>query len=84
MDAPPEQAHPDSGTPDRGPPRSGEGASWRWWLNLQLGFAVTGGAVWLTGAILEQDFVAGVGCGLLVGALLLRLGRKAADGGRGG
>jgi len=50
----------------------------RWWLNLQITLALVGGAVWLVGAILEQDFVAGVGCGLLIGALILRLGRKAA------
>jgi hypothetical protein len=56
--------------------------SYRWWLNLQVGFGVAGGAIWLAGAILEQDFVAGLGCGLLVAALLLRLGRRAADTGR--
>jgi hypothetical protein len=60
----------------------GSSESFRWWLNLQVGFAVAGGAIWLTGAILGNDFVAGLGCGLLVAALLLRLGRRAADGGR--
>ena len=50
----------------------------RWWLNLQITLALVGGVVWLVGAILEQDFVSGVGCGLLIGALILRLGRKAA------
>ena len=50
----------------------------RWWLNLQIGLALVGGAVWLLGAILVQDFVSGVGCGLLMGALVLRFGRRAA------
>jgi hypothetical protein len=60
----------------------GSSGSFRWWLNLQIGFAVAGGATWLTGALLDNDFVAGLGCGLLVAALLLRLGRRAADTGR--
>lgn len=54
-------------------------ATVRWWLNLQIALALAGGAVWLVGSILEQDFVSGVGCGLLIGALILRLGRKAAQ-----
>ena len=61
----------------------GSSEAFRWWLNLQIGFAVAGGATWLTGAILDNDFVAGLGCGLLVAALLLRIGRGAADGRRG-
>ena len=60
----------------------GSSESFRWWLNLQVGFAVAGGAIWLAEAILEQDFVAGLGCGLLVAALLLRLGRSAAGAGQ--
>lgn len=51
-------------------------ASFRWWLRLQLGMALAGAVVWLVGAVLTEDFVAGVGCGLLIGALLLRLGRR--------
>jgi lipid-A-disaccharide synthase-like uncharacterized protein len=51
----------------------------RWWLNLQITLALVGGAVWLVGAMLRQDFVSGVGCGLLIGALILRLGRRAAQ-----
>lgn len=59
-----------------------DGPSWhRWWLNLQIGFGVAGGLAWLLGAAIEQDFVAGVGCGLLVAALFLRFGRTAADNG---
>jgi hypothetical protein len=55
-------------------------SSHRWWLKLQVGYGVAGGLAWLVGAAMEQDFIAGVGCGLLVAALLLRLGRTAAAG----
>lgn len=50
----------------------------RWWLNLQLGFLLVGGTTWVVGAILEVDFVAGAGLGLMVAALALRFGRRAA------
>ena len=53
-------------------------ATVRWWLGLQVTLTLTGGSVWLGGAILEHDFVSGVGCGMLIGALALRLGRSAA------
>jgi hypothetical protein len=49
-----------------------------WWLRLQIGLAVGGGAVWLVGAIRDNDFFAGLGAGLLIAALTLRLGRRAA------
>lgn len=52
--------------------------TYRWWLRLQLGLLLAGGAVWLVGAALEEDFVTGAGAGLLVGALVLRVGRRAA------
>ncbi len=54
-------------------------ATFRWWLRLQLGIAVAGAATWVVGAALAEDFVAGVGCGLLIGALALRFGRRAAE-----
>lgn len=54
-------------------------ASFRWWLRLQLGIALAGAVVWMTGAVLREDFVAGIGCGMLIGALLLRLGRRTAE-----
>lgn len=50
-----------------------------WWLRLQIGLALAGGLVWLTGAILDRDFFTGLGAGLLIAALTLRLGRKAAS-----
>ncbi len=59
---------------------SGGPSSHRWWLNLQIGFGVTGGLAWLVGVAVDQDFISGVGCGLLLAALLLRLGRTAAAG----
>ncbi|MDE2662472.1 MAG: hypothetical protein OXI39_05640 [Gemmatimonadota bacterium] len=49
-----------------------------WWLRLQVGLGLAGGATWFIGAFTEQDFVAGVGCGLLVAAVVLRLGRTRA------
>lgn len=49
-----------------------------WWLRLQLGLGLSGGAVWLAGAVAGSDFFSGVGAGLLIGALVLRLGRRAA------
>ncbi len=49
-----------------------------WWLRLQLGLALAGGVIWLGGAFSESDFFAGLGAGLLIAALTLRLGRRAA------
>lgn len=54
-------------------------ASARWWLRLQVGLALAGGAVWFLGVFLKEDFLTGVGLGLIVAALALRLGRKAAE-----
>lgn len=47
----------------------------RFWLNLQVTFGLAGGAVWLAGTFFEQDFVAGIGTGLVAAALLLRMAR---------
>jgi len=49
-----------------------------WWLRLQFGLALGGGVIWLGGAFSESDFFAGLGAGLLIAALTLRLGRRAA------
>lgn len=54
-------------------------STYRWWLRLQLGLLLAGGATWLVGAAVEEDFVTGAGVGMLVGALVLRLGRRAAE-----
>lgn len=53
-------------------------ATYRWWLRLQLGLVVAGGLCWIGGAVAEQDFFTGVGFGLLLAALALRLGRRSA------
>lgn len=50
----------------------------RWWLRLQLGLGLAGALVWLTGALAGRDFLSGLGAGLLIAALALRLGRRAA------
>ena len=49
-----------------------------WWLQLQIGLGLAGGATWFVGVLTEQDFVAGAGCGLIVAAVVLRLGRTRA------
>lgn len=49
-----------------------------WWVGLQAGFGLGGGAVWVGGKVIESEFVAGAGLGLVVAALLLRFGRRAA------
>lgn len=51
----------------------------KWWLSLQLGLGLGGGALWLGGKILESEFAAGAGLGLVVAALVLRFGRRAAE-----
>lgn len=51
--------------------------SYRWWLRLQVTFGLAGGAAWVAGAVLEEEFVTGAGLGLFVAALGLRLGRRA-------
>lgn len=56
------------GTPD----------TFRWWLRLQVGLMLGGGAVGVVGLVTEEDFVVGAAVGLLVGGLALRLGRRAA------
>jgi hypothetical protein len=49
-----------------------------WWLRLQLGFGLAGVLLWLAGAAAGSDFLSGLGAGLLIAALVLRLGRRAA------
>lgn len=61
-------------------------ATFRWWLRLQVGLMLGGGAVGVVGLLTEEDFVVGAAVGLLVGGLVLRFGRRAASDapGRGG
>ena len=56
-------------------------ASRDWWLRLQVGLGLAGGATWFAGTMIERDFLGGVGCGLLIAALVLRLGRTRAGSG---
>ena len=56
-----------------------EAPSFRWWLRLQLGLAMSGGAVWIIGVLVKRDFLTGLGAGLLIAALTLRLGRRSAE-----
>ena len=58
---------------------SNEPFSFRWWLRLQLGLALLGGVVWFIGVFVERDFLTGLGAGLLIAALILRLGRRSAQ-----
>lgn len=53
--------------------------TYRWWLRLQLGLLLAGGITWLIGAAVDEAFVTGAGAGMLVAALALRLGRRAAQ-----
>ena len=42
-------------------------------LRLQLSLVVIGAATWYAGAFFDQDFVSGIGVGIMIGALALRL-----------
>lgn len=53
-------------------------AAEKWWLRLQLGLGLGGGGVWLVGKVVDSEFTAGAGLGLVVAALVLRFGRRAA------
>jgi len=48
----------------------------RAWLRLQLVMAVVGGLLWYAGVRLESEFTSGLGVGILVSALALRLLRR--------
>ena len=54
-------------------------AEGRYWLRLQLGMAVAGGAIWYAGVLADSDFASGMGVGILLSALCLRLVRLRAD-----
>lgn len=51
-----------------------------WWLGLQLLLGGLGVVAWGAGALfLHEDFLSGLGLGLLIGGLLLRFGRRPAE-----
>lgn len=58
--------------------REGDTTAFRWWLRLQVGLMLGGGAVGVVGLVTEEDFVVGLAVGLLAGGLALRFGRRAA------
>ncbi len=62
-----------------GEPGSDPTAATKWWLKMQIGLGIGGGAVWFLGTLVEQNFIAGLGFGLIASALILRIGRAAAD-----
>lgn len=49
-----------------------------YWLRLQLVMAAAGAASWYTGVLLQSEFTSGVGVGVLVSALALRVLRRRA------
>ena len=54
-------------------------AEGRYWLRLQLAMAVAGGVIWYAGVVVDSDFASGLGVGVLLSALCLRLLRRRAD-----
>ena len=56
-----------------------EAFSFRWWLRLQVGLAIAGAMVWVIGVLVARDFLTGLGAGLLIAALTLRLGRRSSE-----
>ncbi|MCL7970884.1 MAG: hypothetical protein M8866_02180 [marine benthic group bacterium] len=51
----------------------------RYWLRFQLGLAAVGGALWYVGAVIGSEFASGIGVGVLISALALRLLRSRAE-----
>ena len=48
----------------------------RYWLRFQLVMAVAGGALWYAGVVIESEFASGLGVGVLLSALALRVLRS--------
>jgi hypothetical protein len=51
----------------------------RYWLRLQLVMAVVGALLWYAGVRLGSEFTSGIGVGVLVSALALRLVRRSGE-----
>ena len=49
------------------------------WLQFQLVMAVIGAVLWYAGVLLESEFTSGLGVGVLLSALALRILRRQAD-----
>lgn len=54
------------------------------WLRFQLVLAAAGAGTWYVGSASEEPFVSGIGVGILLSALAVRLVRGREPGDRGG
>jgi hypothetical protein len=48
----------------------------RYWLRFQLVMAVAGAAFWYAGTVVDSEFTSGLGVGVLLSALALRMLRR--------
>ena len=48
----------------------------RYWLRFQLVMAVAGAALWYAGVVVDSEFTSGLGVGVLLSALALRVLRS--------
>ena len=51
----------------------------RYWLRFQMVMAVVGAVLWYVGVLLGSEFSSGLGVGVLLSALALRILRQNAD-----
>ena len=51
----------------------------RYWLRFQMVMAVVGAVLWYVGVLLDSEFSSGLGVGVLLSALALRIVRRKAD-----
>ena len=54
------------------------------WLRFQLALAAVGAGTWYVGSALDEPFVSGLGVGIMLAALAVRLVRGREPGDRGG
>jgi hypothetical protein len=54
------------------------------WLRFQLALAAVGAGTWYLGSALDEPFVSGLGVGIMLAALAVRLVRVREPGDRGG
>jgi hypothetical protein len=54
------------------------------WLRFQLALAAFGAGTWYLGSALDEPFVSGLGVGIMLAALAVRLVRGREPGDRGG
>ena len=51
----------------------------RYWLRFQMVMAVVGAVLWYVGVLFDSEFSSGLGVGVLLSALALRILRRNAD-----